>query len=153
MSQTAREQVISFLQNHALSALCTVSPEGQPRAACVYMVADENLDLYFMTKIETVKYIHIHHNPRVAVVTADENVYETVQIEGLAEEVHLEEKKHWLIQQLSRQAARHPHWQLPVNQLASEDYAFMKIKPTWLRWGRFQEEKGTHLFQQIIPAE
>ncbi len=146
----ATHDVIQFIRQHRLCALSTVSSEGQPRAASVFLAVDDQLDLFFMTKVETIKYRHILQNPRVAVVITDEVGFQTVQAEGVAEEVQRNETKHWMIEQLSHNASSSTG-QLPIDQIAGNAYVFLRIRPTWLRWGQFQGQGGKDMFQQIIP--
>jgi len=47
-------------------ALATTDPEGNPHAAPVYFVHDENLKLYFFSEVRSAHSQHIAQNPRVA---------------------------------------------------------------------------------------
>lgn len=145
------DDVISIIKNHPLASLATVSPDGQPRSAFVYITADESLALYFMTRAKTKKYEHIAKNPRVAISIADEEGYETIQAEGVAHEEHSAEKQAWIIEQIFHNAAVHPTWQLPINQMENSGYVCIRVDLTWLRLGRFHKERGEHTFEQIIP--
>ncbi|HSX24997.1 MAG TPA: pyridoxamine 5'-phosphate oxidase family protein [Candidatus Andersenbacteria bacterium] len=151
MDTNLSDETIAIIRRHPLGSLATVSPDGQPRSAFVYITADESLNLYFMTRAKTKKYEHITNNPRVAISIADEEGYETIQAEGVAHEEHSAEKQAWIIDRIFRNAAVHPTWQLPINQMENSGYVFMRVDLTWLRLGRFHRERGEHIFDQIIP--
>ncbi|MDA1169156.1 MAG: pyridoxamine 5'-phosphate oxidase family protein [bacterium] len=145
------DDVISIIKNHSLASLATVSLDGQPRSTFVYITADDDLTLYFMTRVKTKKYEHITKNPRVAISIADEAGYETIQAEGTASEELSAEKQAWIIEQIVHNAAIHPTWQLPINQMESSGYVCIRIDLTWLRLGKFHKERGERMFEQIIP--
>ena len=147
------DDVLSVIKKHPLGSLATVSPDGQPRSAFVYVAADESLALYFMTRANTKKYKHITKNPRVAISIAEEEGYETIQAEGVAHEELSAEKQAWIIDQIFRNAALHPTWQLPIDQMESSGYVCIRVDLTWLRLGRFHKDSGEHMFEQIIPQE
>lgn len=147
------DDAIGVIRNHPLGSLATVSADGQPRSAFIYVAVDDQLALYFMTRAKTKKYEQITKNPRVAISIADEEGYQTIQAEGVAHVENSAEKQAWIIDQIFRNAAVHPKWQLPINQMESSGYVCIRIDITWMRLGRFHKERGEHMFEQIIPQE
>lgn len=145
------DDALAVIRNHPLASLATVSPEGYPRSAFVYIAVDDDLSLYFMTRVGTKKYEHIMNNPRVAISIADEDGYKTIQAEGVAHEETSGEKQAWIIDQIFKNAAAHPTWQLPISQMERSGYVCIRIESTWMRLGRFHKERGEHIFEQIIP--
>lgn len=87
MDSTTISQMVSYINNHQLAVLSTVAPDGKPFAVTLYVVSDEYLNLYFMTKVETTKHRNMLSNPYVFVTLSDESDLSTLQASGKAEPI------------------------------------------------------------------
>jgi len=82
-----KPEIAKFLSKHQVGVLATADDEGQPHAATIYFVIDEEIDVYFMTKEKTSKYRNLQQNPKVALAVFEPASQSTVQIVGTATEV------------------------------------------------------------------
>jgi general stress protein 26 len=148
-----KRKAFAFLSKHRVASIATVTPEGTPMSAIVYYVVDEDLNLFFLTKTDTAKYVNIRNNPAVSMAICDEADLATVQVEGTATEV----KQEVLIGKIFRGIVKHPgalpHWPPPIIKLFAGDCVVMKIKPKKLRLGDFhknQLSKDESYFTPIV---
>ena len=84
MDTTTVSQIVSYINSHQLCVLGTVGPDGKPFSATMYVVSDDHLNLYFMTKEETTKSRNLVSNPYVFLTFSDEPELSTLQISGTA---------------------------------------------------------------------
>ena len=110
------------LAETATCTLATASPDGQPEAATVRFVSDENLDVYITTESMYQKYEHLTANPRVALVV--EGAY-NLQMEGTAEEVHGETAR-WI-------EDRYVEKYGPSQYLTNDESVFFELTTDWAR--------------------
>lgn len=133
----ARAAALEFLRQHKAGVLATVSPEGQPHASAVYYICDEKFNIYFLTLISSRKYAAIKANPKVAFVVGAQDVPQTVQLEGEAEELLFEGEKKELVSNLTKVLTSNTHYYAPVTQLDKAEVVLMWIKPHWVRWADY----------------
>ncbi len=164
LDQKGQEEfVFDFLVKHPLATLSTVSPIDEPDSAVVYTRVKSDLTCYFGTRSNTEKVTNITQNPSVALMIADEQSLETVQLRGTAsvvtspEEVHEvmealrnitdKEKSKWMgyTEKLSRGAFKFDvsRWMPPVGQLEGGSYVFIKVVPKSLRYRRYDSDWKT----------
>lgn len=125
-----------------------MSEQNKPESAAVYYTFDENLNIYFATKDSTRKYKNILKNENVAFVVTSENPPQTLQLEGMASaHSNVEDQKH-LFQELVGLASA-KHFSAPVNQQPAGCLEFVKITPTWIRFGNFEVRKHGDTFEEI----
>ena len=83
MNKFVIEDVHKFLRNNfsAVLATCFLSI---PHASTVYYLADEKLNFYFITKMNTLKYLNLKTNKNAALVIGKGPRHITVQVSGHA---------------------------------------------------------------------
>ena len=150
MNKELSEKIISFLGTlkSRLGVISTVNQNGQPESALVYFAFDENLNIYLVTKDTTRKYKNIMENKKVSFVIATENPPQTLQLEG-ATSVHdnVGDQKH-LYQELIGLASS-KNFSAPITQIKDGGLQFIKISPTWIRFGNFEVRKHGDIFEEI----
>ena len=151
MDKELRDKIASFLglQKSRLGVVSTISEENKPESAFVYYTFDEKLDIYFATRDGSRKYKNILKNKNVAFVMATENPPQTLQLEGIAS-VHddLDEQK-YMFQELVGLASS-KHFSAPISQQTkSGGLQFIKISPTWIRFGNFEVRKHGDMFEEV----
>ena len=88
-----RSTAHKFLNTHKAATLATVNAKKKPDAASVFYIVDEDLTIYFMTRIESRKFHNLEKQTIVSMVTTDEETMETIQLTGVAERIeNLEEE-------------------------------------------------------------
>ncbi|MCE9541068.1 pyridoxamine 5'-phosphate oxidase family protein [Candidatus Kaiserbacteria bacterium] len=151
---TARKSALDFLKSHKTGVLSTASLEGQPHASAVYYMCDDDFNIYFVTLITSRKFAAIKANPKVAFVVGRQDVPQTVQLEGTAEEITYNEEKSQrvadLVEILTSNSAYYP----PIAQLDRSEIVVVWVKPLWLRWADYAAFKsGTSEVCTEIPLQ
>ncbi len=87
MKKDIKESVLEFLKENETAVISTASPEGEPRAATVYYIVDDDFNIYFATGRETDKFKNLQYNKRAAFVVGTGPAVITVQGGGRVEEL------------------------------------------------------------------
>lgn len=133
---TARAEALTFLKSQSAGVLATVASDGKPHASAVFYVADDNFNLYFLTKLHSRKYEAMQAQPSVAFTIGRLDVPQTLQIEGMAVELRDDQEKGAHVPDLIETLEKNnPHY-IPVAKMDS-DMVIMWIQPKWVRWGDF----------------
>jgi len=148
--QVTDEVILAFLDKHPLAFLATTGPSQEPRAAAIFFTANKDFTFYFITKVSTTKYQQLQQNSSVALAVADQQTFQTVQLEGKAEEETQSSTKAEIIERLAKISGQHPNWRPPIAQLPPSSYAIIKITPTWLRWADFGTASAEPVFREVI---
>ena len=143
-----------FINDNNLVVLSTVSADGQPHASSLYVVVDDKLNLYFVTRNDTQKYRDLDNNPRVAIVSTDESSAETVQLIGEAERVANGDEVKPQLEKLWEATTNKQSWPAPIVKLNSGDLVLVKVTPKSLKYGDFKpvhlENGHANYFQQVV---
>ncbi len=110
----------------------TVSEEGEPQAATVYYVVDDDFNFYFMSAAGSRKCENLLANSKMAFVIGVGPEIKTVQGGGMAEAVN--ERAGEIFEKLSEQIKLESPEQWPLLLLAKKGFCTFKIKPTWMVW-------------------
>lgn len=150
-SDRARTDALAFLKHHKTGVLATVSATGETHASMVYYTADDNFNVYVLTLVSTRKYQAILAHPQVAFTVATPDVPQTLQIEGEAIDISLDEEASKKKEELFEVLNANPMFYPPVAKLDPAESVIVWIRPTWIRWADFAfEESGTaHVFKEI----
>lgn len=150
MDKELKDKIIPFLgfQKSRLGVVSTVSEDKKPESAYVYFAFDENVNIYFVTKDASRKFKNILKNKNVAFALATENPPQTLQLEGIAS-VHneAEDQKHLFQELVGLASAR--HFSAPISQQPAGGLQFIKISPTWIRFGNFEIRKHGDIFEEV----
>lgn len=158
-----KEIVFDFIAGHPLAVLSTASPKGEPSSAPVYTRVRPDLVCYFSTRTSAEKYLNIMQNPHVALAIVDGTTLETVQLRGIAnllsnpDEIHdvmeslryiVDKEKHnWMSpeEKISHGAFKFDVSRLipPIGQMEGGSYAYMQVRPSWLRYRRYDSDWKT----------
>jgi nitroimidazol reductase NimA-like FMN-containing flavoprotein (pyridoxamine 5'-phosphate oxidase superfamily) len=141
MSKISKEAV-TFLEEHKLAVLSTVSEKGEVWGAAIYFVVSDKLDFYFFTHIESTKYRNLKQHPQAAITVADDYRQTTVQASGKVTEIAMGEE---LDMAYSKLALVHPpgqfSWVPPVSKIHDQGkMAVMKFTPKALQFSEFKSE-------------
>lgn len=141
----------SFLKDHAVGVLATLSPESTPRARTVYYAADDSFGVYFCTLSETRKVDDIARNAHAAFVVSAEETPQTIQIEGtiadLTETATISDVVRKLLQKFMERGAHFA----PLAHLDPGTVRFYKLTPTWVRFADFTDGIGADKAYTDIP--
>ncbi len=135
LADPLRDEARRLLADFRTASLATAGADGLPHAANVQFVADESLNLYFVSSAESLHARHIAVRPQVALTIYDHGDTDPAMIRGL--------QIHGLCRQVP-QDQRPMVWRFyvrrftfvessPALRAAVEAQPFFKITPTWMR--------------------
>lgn len=126
MKTNIDELLFSFLDNHKLAVLSTVSAAAQSESAVLEFGQTDSLEIIFDCLSSSRKYRNLQTNPQVSLVIGwDDNI--TVQYEGRATELAGEEKERY--QKIYwRKNPKAERW------ATREGIRYFKVTPTWIRY-------------------
>jgi general stress protein 26 len=154
MTEKQRKEVLMFVQKNKIAVVATVSPEGEPQAATVTHLMDDDFVFYFVTKKESRKLRNITHEPRIGITIGTQaNVPMTVQMQGRA--MVIVEPSDYIVTHLTKKMSLSEVEWWPLLKSQKGNLAFIKVEINWLRWLNLGSpeypETVNGEFQQIIP--
>lgn len=79
--ELVRREALDFLRNNSVAVVAT-SFENHPDVSPVYYISDDNFNIYFVTQMNTNKYVNISKNDRVTVVVGTGPEHVSIKIQG-----------------------------------------------------------------------
>ena len=142
---TNKQLVLSFFSQHPLMTLTTMSPDGVPQNAVVYVHMDGDLSCYLVSRETTRKYTNITDNGMAVLSAYDENVLMYGELTGRAEVVDDADTIFDVIGKLHSiiSSRKSTYWVPPVKQLEGHSYVTFKIKPTHVRFLNYELSSST----------
>lgn len=125
----SKADIYSFIRERKSGIVCTVSQNGEPQAARVYIAVTPELELIFYTLQTNRKCVNLRRDPRIAVVIGWDSE-QTLQYEGTAKELCAEEldaAKAIYLDMLPDRSGR----------MGWPGLTFFRVKPTWLRFSNY----------------
>lgn len=149
--ENTRKDALAFLTRHKIGVLATVSAAGNPHASMVHYMADENFNIYILTLINSRKYAALSAHPQVAFTVSTPDVPQTLQIEGVAMDISLDEEASKKKDELFNVLNSNNWFDAPVTKLDPAESVIVWIRPTWIRWAdfAFQQSGNTNVFKEI----
>jgi general stress protein 26 len=131
--ENLKAKVLNFLHGNKLASLATASKSGEPHSTTVFFVADNDLNLYFITKSNTKKVNNISENNLVAMSIGQQPpIY--IQLYGQAELISDVKTKNEKMNELARVSADMIEiWPPILRMLNEEEYLLYKIVPSSLQ--------------------
>jgi len=136
-----RARALEFLKAHSAGVLATASVEGQPHASAIFYVVDDTFNIYFLTLAANRKFLALRANPKVAFVVGAQDVPQSVQLEGVAEEVRDETRSAPFIAQLVELQASNKNYFAPITHLDRSEEVLVRVRPLWARWADYATDK------------
>lgn len=133
-----REEALRFIRSQNTMVVSTVSESGEPHAATVYFVINDDLSIYFMTATGSQKYQNLNSSGKIAFVIGTGPEINSVQGGGMVESLDASEAVVFfkLIEKIVDQSL----FKWPITKLATEGYSTFKIKPDWMVWYNLDKE-------------
>lgn len=140
----SKEEALQFLKQQQTAVIGTVNSNGQPSGSTVYYMIDDDFTIYFPTRATSRKYTHIQNNPKVSCTISNCESIQTVQIEGIAQEVDNPLTIARLIERLlevsTETSSHNGRWLPPIKQLREGHFAVIAVTPHWIRIADFLNE-------------
>lgn len=153
----ARKKAVSFIRRQPVGVLATASLVGYPHAATVYVVVDDQANLYFVTKENTMKYQNISENPNVSIAIFDSENQQTLQASGHVEQVrNMADFMHLFAEVLEISHDTSESERPPVSKLFAGDYFMYQLTPTNMRMAEYKKpDRGdmSDIFQVVIKDD
>src|SRR5581483_7954663 len=138
----SRAEALAFLKEHRTGVLATLSPQGTPRARFLYYTCDDQFNIYFLTLANTRKVEDLRMSGEAAFVVAVEDVPQTVQMEGVVEDLSNRPTDDAVINDIFDAIKSNAQYHAPLTRFDAAEVHFFRLKPRWVRWGNFTE--GNH---------
>ena len=128
-----REAVRAFLKKQSTMALATVDEAGNPQAAPLFYISDDDLNLYWLSSTTSRHSLNLTTHKRVA-ATIYPTIWGWMEIRGL----QIEGESGIVRDDVQREAilTRYRHkFNLPPDLNAIiEQSTLYSLRPTWIRW-------------------
>ncbi len=150
-ARSARTDALAFLKRNKTGVIATAGHDNLPHASAVHYYADDSFNIYFLTLPSSRKYKALSAHPQVAFTIIREDVPQTIQIEGMAQDIthsaEMKEKKEHILETLNA----NPFFFPPISKLDPEETAVIWVSPTWVRWADYAfAQYGTNrVFKEI----
>ncbi|MEK7612646.1 MAG: pyridoxamine 5'-phosphate oxidase family protein [Patescibacteria group bacterium] len=150
-AERARLDALAFLKRHKTGVLSTIPGQYQVHGSMVYYVADDYFNIYILTLITTRKFKAIQAHPQVAFTVSTPDMPQTLQIEGMAMDISLDEEAAKKKEELLAVLNSNPWFYGPITKLDPVETVVVWIRPTWIRWAdyAFAEHDGHQVFKDI----
>lgn len=132
------EKTVSFLRSHPSGVLSTVSKDSKPWGSTIYFAVDDDLTIYFTTRVKTQKAKNIHDNQNVSLTVTNPGSQQTVQIGGKAIPVPAHDIPEVVMKKIANiKHEKDINWTPPITKIDSGDYTVLKIEPNFVQFADF----------------
>lgn len=147
--------IASFLKRNRIAVIATANKDtSAPHAAAVYYATDSQMNIFFVTKENTVKSKNLEANPQIALAIYEAPIQATAQITGTASRVNdpaMLQKALRIMAKHSRESAKTD--ETPISKLNAGQYVLYKIWPQTIRLGEYKYGPHNQIFDTATPAE
>lgn len=140
-------KIISFIDANPIATIGTINSDGTPHGAIVYMCADNDHSLYFITKSETTKYRNLLERPQVCVTIVNQKANSMLQANGQAFVVNEPYIIDTVFKQITRAHGFADEWLPPIAKLRAGHYVMVGVR---LQSARLAEFKGARIGSEHI---
>ncbi len=149
-----RDEALSFLVDHDVGVLATVSRAGEPHARTIYYTCDDAFNIYFITLKNTRKAADLTSNQKAAFVVSEAGTPKTIQVEGDVADLTYTATNDPLLTGFVHRLMTDKQYGIPLSHLDSSELKFYRLSPAWVRWGDFTFGTGTdQVLTRVDPAE
>lgn len=151
LTMRARQDALAFLTRHKTGVLATSERDYQVHASLINYTADEDFNIYFITRSDMRKFKALSAHPQVAFTVATTDVPQTLQIEGMAMDISLDPEASKKKEALFATLNSNEMFYAPLAKLDLGELVLVWIRPTWIRWAdyAFEESGDRHIFKEI----
>lgn len=136
------QEASAFLQEHTVGTLSTVDGQGNAHGAVVYYVAEEGMNIYFVSKTGTSKVQNIASHPQVSFTVFDAPNAQTLQINGTARTETDQSTIEYVFDTVVKKRPYNGAMLLPpVTALQnSGEFTVIRITPTEAKYSDYRQE-------------
>lgn len=130
MQEDSVSTIATYINDHPLAVLSTISPSGTPHGSTLYAGSDPRLHVFFMTKRDTQKHENILNNPAIALTFSGEDHQTTLQLDGIASEVTIPNEGAEAFQVLGSIVHNSEDFRLPISKIEAGPYTVYRVEVT-----------------------
>ncbi len=147
--------VYSFFRQHPLVTLSTVSADGVPHTAAVYMYVDEHMNCYIVTRATTRKATNMNENSIAVISGHDENVLMFGELSCTAELVTEMEDVAKILPELQKivTSRKSMYWVPPVAQLEGDNFIFYKLRPKKVTFMNYEKTEDENAHPYVVSFD
>jgi len=145
----SKTDALKFLKAHHLGVLSTVNDKSEPWGSTIVYTCDDDLNCYFVTRADTLKYKNIADNPMVALTITELEEQRTLQLRGKVSRVPASDYIDVVFNKLAKANFHDQTWVPPVMKVHKGDYMVLCITPSKLQYADFKQKK-TDAFDEYI---
>lgn len=127
-----KDRILEFLKANVVAVVATTTVAHTPSATTIYYIVEDDFSIYFMTKSSSRKAGNIANNNHIALVVGTDNIPITVQVEGIAQEVHGKDEVIAVVGKLAS-ASNQGEYFAPIDNLPGDKMSVYKVTPSWMR--------------------
>jgi hypothetical protein len=148
-----QRRIFSFLHDHPVGVLSTVTPDNNPHGVVVYFAVDPDFSVHILTKTNTHKYDNMIHNDHVMLTVFEPQSQTTVQVIGVATEQRNTTAINTTIQGVAAANTRMSTSLLPpIVKLQAGMFTSFRIEPMQIRmatYARVEVDEQNELFESL----
>ena len=133
-TNNTKVRVREILNTLGVGVLATTNAKGELYASTIYLIADPELVVYFLTKKKTTKHTNLQQNPHVALTVYDTKTLTEIQIRGVASITNDKKSLNYLLTRtlITNKSVSKSHI-LPIDMLDAGDYIVYCLQPSTIR--------------------
>lgn len=139
-----KHMIYGFFRQHPLVTLSTISDDGVPENAAVYIYMDDEMNAYCVTRENTRKFRNINNNTIATISAYDENVLMFGEIQCEASALENPNDISVIMPELQKIifSRKSDYWVPPVAQLEGEGYVFIKLQPKKALFSNYEQSSS-----------
>jgi general stress protein 26 len=135
------DQAMNFLNSHEIGVLSSIERTGTVSGAVVYYTMIDGHP-YFVTKVNSQKATNIIGDQHVAFTVFDEGKLQTIQIQGIVEQVNDKDKKTFALTDITRpRTYEDGSHKIPIMRMGDTDFITYRVIPTKYNFTDYQQIK------------
>lgn len=149
------EKITELLNRHHIGILATASSDGTPHAATIYFFADDDFNIFFITKDKTTKQQNLAQNPKAALAIFEASTQTTLQISGTVTKIQDLEQHHEIYRRVAGITLQTTYKETPpFSKLDAGSEIAYCLKPDRVRLAQYmqtqqQVEKNFDIFELV----
>lgn len=151
------KHIADFLEKHPVGVLATSDASGKPSAATVYYKADDQLNIYFITKDGTAKHRNLQANSQASFVVYEAKTQTTVQANGTVELIEDAGRFQDIFASILQSSVATSGTAVPpIAKLTAGSYVAYRLRPKMVRMAvyiRPDEGNFERIFEVVVGSE
>lgn len=145
-----KTKALKFIKEQQFAIVSTASAKGEPQAATMAFLVEDDFTFYFITMNDSTKINNLKQNDKVAITLGFGPQPTTIQAGGRAEIIP--DVPDELFQKIIGSSPTGDISKWPILKLAKKGFSTIKVRPTWMKWLDLNPNSQTYKeeFQKVI---